>query len=111
MGDSSLGVRVTGTKVCDGGFSRRGLEDGVQNEGHAYSKGLELAGSASVSETPSVVLHWVEYITWEQVERSSCSSLSFRRHAVEVWRERLVSFPPGWGKLRWSRIKEGALGI
>ena len=38
-GDSSLGVQVTGTKVCDGGFSRRDLEDGVQNEGHAYLKG------------------------------------------------------------------------
>ena len=43
------------TKICDRGFSLRDLKDTVQNEGLAYSEGLELVESASVSSTPGVV--------------------------------------------------------
>ena len=56
------------------------MEDAVQNEGQAYSKGLELTGSAPTNETPGVVSRWVECIAWELVGCSSCPSLSFRYH-------------------------------
>lgn len=90
-GGSSLGVQLTGTKSCDGNFSRRGLEDAVQRKGHAYSEGLELVESASVSEILEVVPRWAERTAQEQLECLSCSSSSFRYHGVEVWREGLVS--------------------
>ena len=70
-GDSSLGVRITGTKFCDGGFSMRDLEDAVQNEARAHSEGAELAEGASVNETPGVIPHWEMCIALEQVECSS----------------------------------------
>ena len=68
VGNSPLGVRVAGTKSCDGGFSTRVWEGVLQNEPHAYSDGLELAGSAPMNEIPGVVPHRVECIVWEQVE-------------------------------------------
>jgi len=89
--DSSLGVRVTVARQCDGYFSMGGLEDAAQNEGRLYDQGVEPAVSASVNGTPDVVPRRVERIAWVVARCSSCSSSGSHYHVVKVERGGLAS--------------------